>query len=344
MITEGAAYRERRIRASAKGNGPMMRRRTLLASGMAGLSMPALAQGAEWPNRQVRLVSPFPPGGAADLTARLMAEELTAALRQTVFVENRVGAGGAIGTEHAARSTPDGYTLLLASTGPFAINPGLFRLNIDPSRDLTPVAMVAIVPSIFIVNAAVPARTMTELLALAKAQPGALSYASGGNGTAQHLFGELLKQMAGVDIQHIPYRGGGPAMTDTIAGRVQILCDTLPLALPHIREGRVRALAVTTATRNAALPDIPTVAESGVPGYEATGWYGIAAPTGTPAAVVDRVNTEVNALLARPAFREKLLAQGSDPAPMTPAAFGALIERDRARWTRVIREANIRPD
>jgi tripartite-type tricarboxylate transporter receptor subunit TctC len=344
MITEGAADRERCIRMAAEGNGPMMRRRTLLASGMAGLSMPALAQGAEWPNRQVRLVSPFPPGGAADLTARMVAEELTAALRQTVFVENRVGAGGAIGTEHAARSTPDGYTFLLASTGPFAINPGLFRLNIDPSRDLMPVAMVAIVPSIFIVNAAVPARTMTELLALAKAQPGALSYASGGNGTAQHLFGELLKQMAGVDIQHIPYRGGGPAMTDTIAGRVQILCDTLPLALPHIREGRVRAMAVTTATRNAALPDIPTVAEAGVPGYEATGWYGIAAPTGTPAAAVERVNAEINTLLARPAFREKLLGVGAEPAPMTPSAFGALIERDRARWTRVIREANIRPD
>lgn len=322
----------------------MMRRRTLLVAGSVGLSMPALAQGSDWPNRQVRLVSPFPPGGAADLTARMVAEELTGALRQTVFVENRVGAGGAIGTEYAARATPDGYTFLLASTGPFAINPGLFRLNIDPSRDLTPVAMVAIVPSIFIVNSAVPARTMTELLALAKAQPGALSYASGGNGTAQHLFGELLKQMAGIDIQHIPYRGGGPAMTDTIAGRVQILCDTLPLALPHVREGRVRALAVTTATRNQALPDIPTVAESGVPGYEATGWYGIAAPTGTPAPMIERVNSEINALLARPAFREKLLAQGSDPAPMTPAAFGALIERDRARWTRVIREANIRPD
>lgn len=322
----------------------MMRRRTLLVAGSVGLSMPALAQGSDWPNRQVRLVSPFPPGGAADLTARMVAEELTGALRQTVFVENRVGAGGAIGTEYAARATPDGYTFLLASTGPFAINPGLFRLNIDPSRDLTPVAMVAIVPSIFIVNSAVPARTMTELLALAKAQPGALSYASGGNGTAQHLFGELLKQMAGIDIQHIPYRGGGPAMTDTIAGRVQILCDTLPLALPHVREGRVRALAVTTATRNQALPDIPTVAESGVPGYEATGWYGIAAPTGTPAPMIERVNSEINSLLARPAFREKLLAQGSDPAPMTPAAFGTLIERDRARWTRVIREANIRPD
>lgn len=327
----------------------MRRRDLLLPMAAAALGAPpVLAQTApatgDWPNKPVRLVSPFPPGGAADLVARMIAEELTAALRQTVFVENRIGAGGAIGTEFAARSTPDGYTFLLASTGPFAINPGLFRLNIDPSRDLTPVAMVAVVPSIFVVNAAVPARTMTELLALVRAQPGQLSYASGGNGTAQHLFGELLKQMAKIDIQHIPYRGGGPALTDTIAGRVQILCDTLPLALPHIREGRVRAVAVTTAQRHPALPDVPTVAESGVPGYEAVGWYGIAAPTQTPVAAITRVNAEINALLARPAFRDKLSAQGADPTPMSPAEFGALIERDRARWTGVIREANIRPD
>ena len=325
----------------------MRRREMLLPMAAAMLGAPAvLAQTAvgDWPNRPVRIVSPFPPGGAADLVARMIAEELTASLRQTVFVENRVGAGGSIGTEFAARSTPDGYTFLLASTGPFAINPGLFRLNIDPSRDLTPVAMVAVVPSIFVVNSAVPARTMTELLALIRAQPGALSYASGGNGTAQHLFGELLKQMAKIDIQHIPYRGGGPALTDTIAGRVQILCDTLPLALPHIREGRVRAVAVTTAQRHPALPDVPTVAESGVPGYEAVGWYGIAAPTQTPAAAITRMNAEINALLARPAFRERLSAQGADPTPMSPAEFGAVIERDRARWTGVIREANIRPD
>ena len=327
----------------------MRRRDLLLPMAAAALGAPSvMAQTppatGDWPSKPVRIVSPFPPGGAADLVARMIAEELTASLRQTVFVENRVGAGGAIGTEFAARSTPDGYTFLLASTGPFAINPGLFRLNIDPSRDLTPVAMVAVVPSIFVVNSAVPARTMTELLALVRAQPGALSYASGGNGTAQHLFGELLKQMARVDIQHIPYRGGGPALTDTIAGRVQILCDTLPLALPHIREGRVRAVAVTTAQRHPALPDVPTVAESGVPGYEAVGWYGIAAPTQTPAGAITRVNAEINTLLARPAFREKLSAQGADPTPMTPAAFGAVIERDRARWTGVIREANIRPD
>jgi tripartite-type tricarboxylate transporter receptor subunit TctC len=232
---------------------------------------------------------------------------------------------------------------VLASTGPFAINPGLFRLNFDPGRDLAPVAMVAIVPSIFVVHPQVPARTMAELIALARAQPGALSYASGGNGTAQHLFGELLKQMARIDMQHVPYRGGGPAMTDTIAGRVQVLCDTLPLALPHIRDNRVRAMAVTT-TRHAAVPDVPTVAESGVPGYEAVGWYGIAAPSGVDAAIIARMNREVNALLAKPDLREKLSRQGADPDPGTPEAFGARIARDRERWTGVIREAQIRPD
>lgn len=326
----------------------MIRRRHLaLAAAALPLAAPHLsarAQVADWPNRPIRLVSPFPPGGAADLTARIMAEELTGVLRQSVVVENRTGVGGAVGSEFVARATPDGYTWLLASTGPFAITPELVRLNFDPARDLAPVAMVSIVPSIFVVNPAVPANNMAELIALARARPGQLSYASGGNGTAQHLFGEMLKQMAGLDIQHVPYRGGGPALTDTIAGRVQILCDTLPLALPHIREGRVRAVGVTTAQRHPALPDVPTVAESGVPGYEAVGWYGMAAPAGTPEALVTRMNREVNALLEKPLLKERMSAQGSDPLAMTPAAFQARIAEDRARWARVIRDGNIRPD
>lgn len=321
-----------------------MIRRRHLALAAAGLPLAAQAQVADWPNRPIRLVSPFPPGGAADLTARLMAEELTGALRQSVVVENRTGVGGAVGSEFVARATPDGYTWLLASTGPFAITPELVRLNFDPARDLAPVAMVSIVPSVFVVNPAVPANNMAELIALARARPGQLSYASGGNGTAQHLFGEMLKQMAGLDIQHVPYRGGGPALTDTIAGRVQILCDTLPLSLPHIREGRVRAVGVTTAQRHPALPDVPTVAESGVPGYEAVGWYGMAAPAGTPEALVARMNREVNTLLEKPSLKERMSAQGSDPLAMTPAAFQARIAEDRARWARVIHDGNIRPD
>jgi len=319
----------------------MIRRRHFA---LTALPFAASAQTADWPNRPIRLVSPFPPGGAADLTARIMAEELTGALRQPVVVENRTGVGGAVGSEFVARSMADGYTWLLASTGPFAITPELVRLNFDPARDLAAVAMVSIVPSIFVVNPQVPANNMAELIALARARPGQLSYASGGNGTAQHLFGEMLKQMAGIDIQHIPYRGGGPALTDTIAGRVQILCDTLPLALAHIREGRVRAVGVTSAARNAAVPQVPTVAESGVPGYEALGWYGMAAPSGMPEALIMRMNREVNALLEKPALRERMIASGSDPLAMTPAAFTARIAEDRSRWARVIRDGNIRPD
>lgn len=320
------------------------RRHLTFAAAALPVAAQAQAPAGDWPNRQIRLVSPFPPGGAADLTARIMAEELQAALRQPVLVENRTGVGGAVGSEFVARSTPDGYTWLLASTGPLAITPELLRLNFDPARDLLPVAMVAIVPSVFVVHPAVPANDMAELMALARAQPGQLSYASGGNGTAQHLFGEMLKQMAGLDIQHIPYRGGGPALTDTIAGRVQILCDTLPLALPHVREGRVRAVGVTTAQRHPSLPEVPAVAESGVPGYEAVGWYGMAAPLGTPGALVARMNREVNAILENPALRARMAAQGSDALTMSPAAFGARIAEDRARWARVIRAGNIRPD
>lgn len=321
-----------------------MIRRRHLALAAAALPIAAQGQTADWPNRPIRLISPFPPGGAADLTARIMADELSGVLRQSVVVENRTGVGGAVGSEFVARAAPDGYTWLLASTGPFAITPELVRLNFDPARDLAPVAMVSIVPSIFVVNAAVPANNMAELIALARARPGQLSYASGGNGTAQHLFGEMLKQMAGLDILHVPYRGGGPALTDTIAGRVQILCDTLPIALPHIREGRVRAVGVTTAQRHPSLPDVPTVAESGVPGYEAVGWYGMAAPVGTPEALIARMNREVNTLLEKPALKERMSAQGSDPLAMTPAAFQARIAQDRARWARVIRDGNIRAD
>jgi tripartite-type tricarboxylate transporter receptor subunit TctC len=320
-----------------------IRRRPLIASA-ALLASPALAQTGDWPNRQVRIVSPFPPGCAADLVARIIAEELTAALRQSVFVENRTGVGGAVGSEHVARSAPDGYTWLLASTGPFSITPELVRLNFEPLRDLAPVAMVATVPSIFVVHPAVPAQDMAELIALARAQPGQLSYASGGNGTAQHLFGEMLKQMANLDIQHIPYRGGGPALADTIAGRVQILCDTLPLSLQHVREGRVRAVGVTTAQRHPVLPNLPSVAESGVPGYEAVGWYGMASPAGTPTELIARMNATVNELIARPALRDRLASQGADPLAMIPAAFGERAVRDRAIYARVIRAGSIRPD
>ncbi|MBP0466090.1 tripartite tricarboxylate transporter substrate binding protein [Roseomonas sp. PWR1] len=321
----------------------MTTRRLLLglAAGTA-LAGPAAAQG-EWPARSIRMISPFPPGGAADLLARALAEELTPLLRQSVVVENRTGAGGSVGTEATVRAAPDGYTLVMGSTGPLAINPALQRLSYDPERDLVPIALVAAVASVLVVHPSVNARTLADLLALARAEPGRLNYGSSGIGSAQHLFSELVKQQANVDITHVPYRGTGPAMVDTVGGRLTMMFDTTPTALPHIRDGRVRPLAVTSARRDPALPDVPTIGET-LPGYEALGWYGILGPAGTPAAVVERMNREVNALLGRAEFRAKLAAQGVEPMAGTPAEFAALIARDRARWGEVIRRGNIRAD
>ncbi len=321
------------------------RRAALAALAGAAATRGAAAQGAAWtPTRQVRIICPFPPGGAADLLSRALADEMAGALGQAVVVENRVGAGGSIGTEAAIRAVPDGHTLIMGSTGPNAMNPALFNLSFDPGRDLAPVTMVATVASILVVHPDVPARTLPQLLALVRAKPGEYSYASAGNGSSIHLFMEQMKRLAGLDIAHVPYRGGGPAMIDVIGGRVAMMFDTIPTAMPHVRDGRVRVLAVTTATRHPTLPDVPTVAEAGVAGYEAVGWYGLLLPLNTPDGAVARYNREVAAALARPAFRSRLESIGVDPSPSTPAEFAAFVERDRSRWTRLVREASIRPD
>lgn len=322
---------------------PIARRTLLAAATLAPL--PVIAQGTTWaPARQVRIICPFPPGGAADLLSRALAEELAGPLGQAVVVENRAGAGGSIGTEAAIRSTPDGHTLVMGSTGPNAMNPALYTLSFDPGRDLAPVSMVATVASILVVHPSVSATTLPELLAQVRAQPGRLSYASAGNGSSIHLFMELMKSLAGVDIQHIPYRGGGPAMVDVIGGRVAMMFDTIPTAMPHVREGRVRVLAVSTARRHPTLPDVPTVAESGVPGFEAVGWYGLLVPLGTPDAAITRYNREVAAALERPALRARLQSVGVDPAPSTPSDFATFVANDRARWTRLVQTVGIRLD
>ncbi|MCW8086022.1 Bug family tripartite tricarboxylate transporter substrate binding protein [Sabulicella glaciei] len=321
----------------------MPTRRLLLAAALAAPAI-AQAQGSDWPQRSIRLISPFPPGGAADLLARVLAEELSPVLRQTVVVENRTGAGGSVGTEAAVRATPDGYTLVMGSTGPISINPSLFRLSYDPARDLVPVAPLASVASVLVVHPAVPARNLGELMAMARARPGELSYGSSGIGSAQHLFTELLLQQTGLNINHIPYRGTGPAMVDTVGGRLTMMFDTTPTALPHIRDGRVRPLAVTAARRDPALPDVPTIAEAGVPGYEALGWYGLFAPAATPRPVVERLAQEVNALLGRAEFRAKLEAQGVEPMSRSVEEFSRFVAQDRTRWGEVIQRGNIRPD
>jgi tripartite-type tricarboxylate transporter receptor subunit TctC len=319
------------------------RRAALGLAATAALAGAAHAQG-DWPQRSIRMISPFPPGGAADLLARVLAEELSPVLRQTVVVENRTGAGGSVGTEAVVRSAPDGYTLVMGSAGPMAINPSLLRLSYDPARDLVPVAPVAAVASVLVVHPAVNARSLQELLALARAEPGKLNYGSAGIGSAQHLFMELLKQRATVDITHVPYRGTGPAMVDTVGGRLTMMFDTTPTALPHIRDGRVRPIAVSAAQRDPALPDVPTIAEAGVAGYAALGWYGVFGPTGMPAPVVERLNREITGLLARPDFRAKLTAQGVEAMGGTAAEFTAMVAQDRERWAEVIRRGNIRVD
>ena len=316
---------------------------TTRRAALAGLfAFPALASAQEaWPARSLRLISPFPPGGAADVLARNIAEELTPALRQSVVVENRTGAGGSVGTEAVVRSAADGYTLLMGSTGPLAINPALLRLAYDPAKDLVPVAMVSTVASVLVVHPSVQARNLTELLAMARAKPGELNYGSSGTGSAQHLFMELLKQMTGVDITHVPYRGAAPAATDVIAGNI----DGLIAAIPDVgRNERLRLLAMTTEQRLARWPDVPSVAELGLAPLVAANWFGISGPAGIPAPVADRLNAALVESLATPALTERLSELGAAPNRLDRPGFTALVAADMARWAQIVREAGIKAD
>ena len=320
----------------------MFKRRTLLAL-LPALATPCVAR-AQWqPDRPIRLVAPFAAGGASDLIARMVAEELSPLLGQTLLVDNRTGAGGSVGTEAVVRARPDGLTLLMGSQATHATNPALQKLSFDPIADLAGIGPVAGVPAVMVVPADLPARTLAEFIAMAKARPGAVTYGSAGIGASTHLAGALLAQLAGIELQHVPYRGTALAMQDLIAGRINMMMDTLPTALPHIQGGRIRALAVSTTARNPTLPDVPTVAEAGVPGYEALNWYGLYAPAATPEAAVARLNAVLAALVARPAFQARLAAQGMLPMVGDRAAFTAYATADRQRWTDLVRSANITP-
>jgi tripartite-type tricarboxylate transporter receptor subunit TctC len=313
---------------------------------LAGLPATAAAQApAAWPAKPVRLVVNFPPGGAADSIARAIAQPLSEALGQPVIVDNRPGANGNIGGDAVAKAPADGYTLLLSSGSMVSINPTIYpKMSFDPARDLVPVAAAARVLVYLEVNPSkVPARDVKEFIALLKARPGALSYASPGNGSSPHLSGELLKDMAGVEATHVAYKGAAPAMQDLLAGQVDYMFDP-GIGLQHVRAGRLRLLAVGSPKRSPAFPDVPTLAESGLAGFDADTFFGFYAPAGTPAAVVERVNREVNKVLATPAFRERMLALGGEPAPMTPAAFGAKGHEDAVRFAKLIRDRGIRGD
>lgn len=319
-----------------------------LLLGLAVLLGVAVAQEAgaqEYPAKTIRLIIPFAPGGANDILGRLIAARLSETVGQQVVPDNRPGAGGSIGAELVAKSPPDGYMLVIGHIGTLAVNPTLYRkLGYNPVSDFQPISLVAKVPSIMVVHPSVPARSLKELIALAKSRPGALVYGSGGNGGAGHLATEYFKLMAKVDMVHVPYRGTGAALVDLIAGQTQLVFAGVPGAAAHVRSGRLRALGVSTSTRLAVFPELPTIAEAGVPGYEVTQWYGVLAPAGTPKAVVDRLHKEIVSAVKSKQMHERLTADGSEPITSTPEEFASYIKSEIARWAPVIRAAGIRVD
>ncbi len=323
-----------------------LRRRTFLRLAAGAAALPALSRIAlaeTYPSRPVRIVVPVPPGGALDIIARLMGQWLSEHLGQPFVVENRPGAATNIGIEAVVRAPADGYTLLLIP-GSVTVNATLYeKLNFDFIRDIVPIAMISSLPLVMEVNLSVPARTVPEFIAYAKANPGKISMASSGNGTPQHVSGELFKMMTGVDMVHVPYHGGAPALTDLMGGQVQVYFSPLPESIATIQAGQVRALAVTTAKRSKALPDVPTVGES-VTGFEASTWQGIGAPMNTPAEIVAELNKEINAALADPKIKDRLANLGSMPMPMSPAEFQSFIVAETEKWGKVIRAANIRAE
>ena len=304
---------------------------------------PLVGHAASYPAKPVRLIVPFPPGGSNDIVGRIVGAELTKKLGQQVVIDNRAGAGGIIGSDIAARSTPDGYTLLIISVA-YAYNPSIFksRLKFDPAKSFTPVSILGTGPNALTVNPKVPARTVKELVAMAKAKPGTLNYASAGIGSFQHLGTEMFRLMAGIEIVNVPFKGGGPAMADVIAGNTQMCMGSLLQLIPHIQSGRLKPLGVGARTRSSALPDVPTISEAGVPGYEASNWWGIMAPTGTPPAVIKRLHTEISAILATPAMQKKFESQGATTLHMSPAEFGQFVRAETAKWSKVVKEAGIK--
>ena len=313
-----------------------------------GLLLAVVAGGAwaqAYPVKPIRLVVPFPPGGATDILARAVAQKLTDAWGQSVIVDNRPGAGGNIGSELVAKAAPDGYTLELGTVGTHAINASLYsKMPYDHVRDFAPVILVAGVPNVLVVNPGLPVNSVQELIAYAKANPGKLNFASSGSGTSIHLAGELFKVMAGVQMTHVPYKGSSPALQDLLGGQVQLMFDNLPPSLPHIKAGKLRALGVTSATRAPALPDVPTIAESGLPGFEASSWFGVLAPAGTPPAIIAKLNAEIAKWLDTPEAKEKMLTLGANAAGGTPEDFAKHIAAETAKWAKVVKESGAKVD
>jgi tripartite-type tricarboxylate transporter receptor subunit TctC len=311
-----------------------------LLAALAAFALPAAAD--DYPSRTIRLIIPFPPGGSNDVVGRIIANQLGQKLGKQVFVDNRSGAGGVVGSEVAATSAADGYTLLVVSIA-HSVNPWLYKLNFDPIKDFVPVSIIATGTNVLTVNPSVPVHSVKELLALAKEKPGYLNYASAGIGSFQHLGGELFKLDAGVDIVHVPYKGGGPSMLATIAGEAQVMFSSIVQTVPSIQSGQLRALATGGDKRSPILPDLPTIAEAGVPGYVATNWWGIVAPAHTPQPIVDKVHDAIDALLDSTETKKFLDNEGAAPAHMSSAEFGKFIEAEIAKWGPVVKKAGMKP-
>jgi tripartite-type tricarboxylate transporter receptor subunit TctC len=317
-----------------------------VALALLGMSIAtgAVAQGA-WPSKPIRFIVPFPPGGSADVMGRIIATELSKALGQQIIIENRSGGGGTIGVAAGLKALPDGYTVFLGASGAMAISPTLVPdLPYDPTRDMAPVSKLALAPLALVVPASSPMRSLQDLIATARAKPGSLSYGSAGNGTTQHLAGELLKQMAGIDMTHVPYKGSVPAVTDTLAGQVPLAIVDLTSALAHVRSGKLRALGTAGGRRTAIAPDIPTVAEAGLPGFDVTSTFIMGAPVGVPRDIINRLNAETVRVLATPEVRERILASGLEAVSSSPEELGAFVRDEITKWAQVIKAAGIQAD
>ena len=317
--------------------------RALAALLLGCLPLMAAAQGA-YPHKPIRMIVPYPPGGPTDVLGRIVAQKLSESLGQQVVVENRPGASGMIGAELVAKAAPDGYTLL-TNASIHVINPSLYpKMNFDALRDFAPVSLIAQVPLILVVNPGLPVKSVQELIALGKAEPNRLNFGSSGNAAAPHLAGESFKIATGIQMQHVPYKGSAPALTDLIGGQVQLIFDSMPSAMPHVKSGKIRALAVTTAKRSPTVPDLPTIAESGVPGFDISTWYGVWAPAGTPKDIVNKVSAEIAKALQQPAVRERLAALGAEPVGNTPEEFAAYCQSELAKWSKIVRESGAKAD
>ena len=315
----------------------------LLITVAAFVISPAIAE--TWPTRPIRFIVPFAPGGGGDVVGRIIGQRMSEQLGKPLIIDNRAGGGGTLGCELAAKAAPDGYTLLLGNVGPIAVGPALYpKLAYDPVRDFAPVTMIASFPNLLVANPGLPFKTVPELVAYAKSRPGTLNFASAGAGTSTHLAGELFKSVAGIDVVHVPYKGGAAAMTDIIAGQVAYYFGTMPSSMPLAKAGKLRALAVTSLTRSPAAPEVPTIAESGYPKFETAAWYGLMFPTSTPREIVARTNAATMVVLALPDIRERLVHEGSEPLGSTPAQFGAYIKAEIAKWSGVVKAANLKAD